>query len=179
MKGRILSRSKGFTLVELMIVVAIAGAIISIVVPRMADLTKKARQGVTKGMLGVLRSATSVYIGQNDGYFPYLDTDLGTDNIEYITDGESVSNDSISDTMDSNPWVPTFLSEIPLFRTGERNYFWHEDDRDIAIVNFDHILSTQPVSSNIAEWIYIRDSATWRVNWAGPDVNGESPYDDW
>jgi len=170
-------RDRGFTLVELMIVVAIIGAIISITVPRMANLTKKARQGFTKGMLATLRSATAIYYGDTGGMFPYQDSDLGGDNIEYICNGESTGNDGdINDTIDDNVWVPKYLSKIPNFTTGQRNYSSHEEDRDIAIVNYSHILSTQPVSSEKAEWIYINKDGTWRVNWIGPDVDGENPW---
>ncbi len=59
-----------FTLIELMIVVAIIGILAAIAVPKFADLIKKSQEGSTKGNLSSLRSAISVYYADNDGLFP-------------------------------------------------------------------------------------------------------------
>jgi prepilin-type N-terminal cleavage/methylation domain-containing protein len=61
---------KGFTLIELMIVVAIIGILSAIAIPKFADLIRKSNEGATKGNLGALRSAISIYYGENEGWFP-------------------------------------------------------------------------------------------------------------
>ncbi|MFH1784248.1 MAG: prepilin-type N-terminal cleavage/methylation domain-containing protein [bacterium] len=61
---------KGFTLIELMIVVAIIGILSAVAIPRFADLITKSKEGATKGNLGALRSAVSIYYGDNEGFFP-------------------------------------------------------------------------------------------------------------
>jgi prepilin-type N-terminal cleavage/methylation domain-containing protein len=67
---RKISRHKNaFTLIELMIVIAVLGILSSIAIPRMADLIRKAREASTLANLGVLRSALSIYYGDN-GYLP-------------------------------------------------------------------------------------------------------------
>jgi len=60
----------GFTLIELMIVVAIIGVLASVAVPKFAELLRKAKEGSTKGSLGQFRSALSIYYGDNEGHYP-------------------------------------------------------------------------------------------------------------
>jgi len=57
----------GFTLVELMIVVAIIGILASIAFPQFAYMVAKAQEGTTKANLGALRSALSLYYSDNEG----------------------------------------------------------------------------------------------------------------
>ena len=61
---------KGFTLIELMIVVAIIGILAAIAIPKFADLINKSKEGATKAGLSSLRSALQVYYGDNEGRFP-------------------------------------------------------------------------------------------------------------
>ncbi len=63
-------KSKGFTLIELMIVVAIIGILAAIAIPRFANLIDRAREARTQGNLGAIRSAMSIYYGTTDGVWP-------------------------------------------------------------------------------------------------------------
>ena len=60
----------GFTLIELMIVVAIIGILAAIAIPKFAELIRKSGEGATKGNLGSLRSAMSIYYGDMEGQYP-------------------------------------------------------------------------------------------------------------
>jgi len=62
--------SRAFTLIELMIVVAIIGILASIAIPKFAELIRKTNEGATKGSLGVIRAALSIYYGDMEGQFP-------------------------------------------------------------------------------------------------------------
>ncbi len=61
---------RGFTLIELMIVVAIIGILAAIAIPKFADLIRKSNEGATKGNLGSIRSALSIYYGDQEGLYP-------------------------------------------------------------------------------------------------------------
>ena len=68
-------KQKGFTLVELMIVVAIIGVLAAVAIPKFADMLEKSREGATKGNLSAIKSAVSNYYADQQGNYPVaLDT---------------------------------------------------------------------------------------------------------
>ncbi|MEI7482423.1 MAG: prepilin-type N-terminal cleavage/methylation domain-containing protein [Elusimicrobiota bacterium] len=79
---------KGFTLIELMIVVAIIGILAAIAIPKFADLINKSKEGATKGALSTVRSAIQIYYGDNEGWFPTEATSLTS----LTTDGKYLNS---------------------------------------------------------------------------------------
>ncbi len=63
-------KTEGFTLIELMIVVAIIGILAAIAIPQFASLVSKSQEGRTKANLGTIRSALSIYYGDTEGWYP-------------------------------------------------------------------------------------------------------------
>ena len=61
---------RGFTLIELMIVVAIIGILAAIAIPRFAQMLEKSREGQTKGSLNSIHSAVYIYYGDQKGIWP-------------------------------------------------------------------------------------------------------------
>lgn len=64
------TRRKGFTLVELAIVIAILGILALVAIPKYTDMVKQARSAEARAQLGSVRSAISIYYASNKGTFP-------------------------------------------------------------------------------------------------------------
>ena len=69
---------KGFTLIELMIVVAIIGILAAIAIPKFAQMLEKSREGATKGNISAIKSAISIYYGDHEGEWPDNLTEEGS-----------------------------------------------------------------------------------------------------
>ena len=63
-----LRKEKGFTLIELMIVVAIIGILAAIAIPNFLRFQAKSRQGEAKSNLGAIFTAMEAFAGQYDSY---------------------------------------------------------------------------------------------------------------
>jgi prepilin-type N-terminal cleavage/methylation domain-containing protein len=87
--GTHLSFREGFTLIELMLVVAIIGVVSSIALPKFANIVIKSKEAAVKGQLGAFRSALSIYYSNNEGVFP-----LSAANLSHaLTEGGTYLNE--------------------------------------------------------------------------------------
>ena len=60
--------SRGFTLIELMVVMTVIALLISIAVPRYFNSVEKAKEATLKQSLSVMRSAIDKFYGDNERY---------------------------------------------------------------------------------------------------------------
>jgi type IV pilus assembly protein PilA len=65
---KMLKNKKGFTLIELMIVVAIIGILAAIAIPNFMTYQCKAKQSEAKSILGALRTAQEAYYAEHSIY---------------------------------------------------------------------------------------------------------------
>ncbi|KDR93813.1 prepilin-type N-terminal cleavage/methylation domain-containing protein [Peptoclostridium litorale DSM 5388] len=72
MKGlkKLMNNKKGFTLIELIVVIAVLGLIAAIAVPRIGGVTGKAKTNSDKQEIAILNNALEMYISESG------DTDL-------------------------------------------------------------------------------------------------------
>jgi general secretion pathway protein G len=63
-------KATGFSLIELMIVVAVLAVLMLITVPKFAAMIRKAREAAYKGKMGGYRSALTIYYSDNEGFYP-------------------------------------------------------------------------------------------------------------
>lgn len=68
-------RNKGFTLVEILIVVVILGILAAIVVPQFTDASQQAVKGALASQLQTINAQVELYRVQNTGTLPHDDAD--------------------------------------------------------------------------------------------------------
>src|SRR5436305_423300 len=77
--------NSGFTLVELMVVVAILGLLAGLAVPQFADLVQKSKEAMTRGNLATIWSALSIYYADNEETYPFDDLSSLIISRKYLT----------------------------------------------------------------------------------------------
>jgi general secretion pathway protein G len=97
--GSVTRKSKGFTLIELIVVMLIIAMLASLAVPRYFGSVQKSKDAVLKENLTLLRDALDKYYGDNDKYPATLDDLVSR---KYL---RSIPRDPITES--TSTWVTT------------------------------------------------------------------------
>ncbi|OGS46566.1 MAG: 16S rRNA (guanine(527)-N(7))-methyltransferase RsmG [Elusimicrobia bacterium RIFOXYD2_FULL_34_15] len=140
----ILSLKRGFTLIELMIVVAIIGLLAAIAIPKFANMIRKSKEGATKGALGNLRSAITLYYSDFEGF-------------QYPQNAAAIMNIS-------GPFQTKYVNSMPTVKLGISG---HTDTADMDDFN------DGDTSTDLGNWGYITSQGKAFVNCIHTDTKGE------
>jgi general secretion pathway protein G len=144
--------NKSFTLMEMLIVVAILGILAAIILPQFQSHTQQAREATAKDNLRILRNAIELYAVQHDGIPPgYPDNDL-TKNPEWATFILQLEREHYFSEMPSNP----FNNNVALQMLLASEPFPPQPDGQTG-------------------WIYKPQIKAIKLNWPGIDSSG-IPY---
>ncbi len=143
------SRTRGFTLVEILIVVIILGILAAIVIPQFVGASQTARQSSLASQLGTVRSQIEFYKVQHGDALPNL-----------LTNWDAMTATSVYPTGSSNTFGP-YLQAVP---TNSLNTL-------SSVV--DGVYSATPLGSS-AGFVYDYNSGSGTGRIWGTDTDGKT-----
>ncbi len=159
---------RGFSLVEILIVVAILGILAAIVVPQFQSHSQQAKEAAAKGNLQILRQQIEYYAAQHNGLAPgYIGANplpgfMIPDQMLYYT---SVIGQSAATKSDDFPYGP-YLSKMP-----ENSFNKRATIRTLPNEPF------PDSASGTYGWIYKPPTKEIRLDWPGTDKHNVRYYD--
>ena len=164
--------NKAFTLVEILIVVAILGILAAIALPQFQSHAQEAKEAAVKDNLRILRQQIELYAAQHNGVppgHPNGDISATPNWIIFFNQMLKTTNTSGQFANVGTPGYPLgpYLSEVPL------NPF--RGSQTIKMVLNDEDFPAEP--PDIFAWVYKPATKEFRLDWPGTDKNGLRYYD--
>ncbi|MHC4676800.1 MAG: type IV pilin protein [Planctomycetota bacterium] len=146
---------KAFTLVEILIVVAILGILAAIALPQFQSHVQEAKEAAAKDNLRILRQQIELYAAQNKGVPP----------------GYPGNNTSIPPV--ANAFILFMLRNDKYLSAMPENPF--NNKATLQMIANDVIFPAEPTGEY--GWVYQPQSKTIKLDWTGTDKDGTSYYD--
>jgi prepilin-type N-terminal cleavage/methylation domain-containing protein len=129
-----LAKAKGFTLIELMIVVGVVGILAVLIMNKMGTVIRKSKEAELLGNLGTLRSALNIYYSDTEGQYPRGPAGTNTTFVQAVLQGTYLRAPwPTSEAYPHHPetrTVDTLADGNPPGDDGEWNYVSNELDPD-------------------------------------------------
>lgn len=121
---------KGFTLVELIVVVAILGILAAIGISRFAGMTDNAREKADLSTAATIASATQAWIADQDKKVE--DSDIGSDFIEDELVDKGYMEKPRKARTNGEDWIVNYKSDgnVLEVKAGERTFYPSEEPSD-------------------------------------------------
>lgn len=146
--------ARGFSIVELMIVVAVLGILAAVIVPQVQSHSVRAREAATRDGLRLLRGSVEVYAARHGGIPPgYEDDDPQNPPSSAELHAQIISTGRYMSKMPKNPF--NGLTEVKMVGNAEA-------------------FPAGPTGA--FGWIYQPATKTVRLDWPGVDTQGVPYY---
>ncbi len=165
-------RKKAFTLIEVILVVAILGILAALVVPTLQGHIATARQSAAKDSLSTMRTQIELYKLQHEGTPPGYVNGSGapTALLQLQFTATTTETGAVSpSTVPLDPYIyGPYVKKLP------ENPF--NDLSNIAYVAETTAFSAA-VDGTSSGWLYKKETAEFGLNWTGTDSKGTHFYD--
>lgn len=165
-------KKQGFTLVEVLIVVAILGIMAAIVLPTFQGNVAQAKESASKSNLATLRTQIELYKLQHNGYPPgYVNgsgTSVGVLQLQF-TRTTTVAGLASTSTIPTAPFLyGPYVKSIP-----------PNPYNNLSNITFvaEGTLFSAAADGTSGGWLYKKETAEIRLNWTGTDSKGVAYYD--